>query len=119
SANDFAQEHAEEYNAKLMVFQTFCVKFHEATYFFGIWKRELSGSGPTTPKVKYSSIAAISLPAAHVCPRLPSPLPPSATTAVPTIRSTSSPRATVDHRPLPIRPPYLHLSRSRSPGQGP
>ncbi|KAJ0131254.1 Uncharacterized protein HZ326_20485 [Fusarium oxysporum f. sp. albedinis] len=30
SANDFAQEHAEEYNAKLMVFQTFGVKFHEA-----------------------------------------------------------------------------------------
>ncbi|PCD25803.1 hypothetical protein AU210_012239 [Fusarium oxysporum f. sp. radicis-cucumerinum] len=82
SANDLAREHAEEYNAKLMVFQTFCAKFEEAAQqfatgpqrrfarqladsFLGIWKRELSGSGPTTPKPSYSSVAAISLPAAH------------------------------------------------------
>ncbi|KAJ4152179.1 hypothetical protein NW765_017688 [Fusarium oxysporum] len=67
SANDLAREHAEEYNAKLMVFQSFCAKFEEAAQqfatgpqrrfarqladsFLGIWKRELSGSGPTTPK---------------------------------------------------------------------
>ncbi|RKK65727.1 hypothetical protein BFJ71_g17945, partial [Fusarium oxysporum] len=59
SANDLAREHAEEYNAKLMVFQTFCAKFEEAAQqfatgpqrrfarqladsFLGIWKRELS-----------------------------------------------------------------------------
>jgi hypothetical protein len=85
SANDLAREHAEEYNAKLMVSQTFCAKFEEAAQqfatgpqrrfarqladsFLGIWKRELSGSGPTTPKPSYSSVAAISLPAAHVRP---------------------------------------------------
>ncbi|KAG7413258.1 hypothetical protein Forpi1262_v017048 [Fusarium oxysporum f. sp. raphani] len=85
SANDLAREHAEEYNAKLMVFQTFCAKFEEAAQqfatgpqrrfarqladsFLGIWKRELSGSGPTTPKPSYSSVAAISLPAAHTRP---------------------------------------------------
>ncbi|PNP58253.1 hypothetical protein FNYG_15131 [Fusarium nygamai] len=85
SANDLAREYAEEYNAKLMVFQTFCAKFEEAAQqfatgpqrrfarqiadsFLGIWKRELSGSGPTTPKPSYSSVAAISLPAAHVRP---------------------------------------------------
>ncbi|RKK66300.1 hypothetical protein BFJ71_g17909, partial [Fusarium oxysporum] len=68
-----------------MVFQTFCAKFEEAAQqfatgpqrrfarqladsFLGIWKRELSGSGPTTPKPSYSSVAAISLPAAHARP---------------------------------------------------
>ncbi|KAF5228461.1 hypothetical protein FANTH_14496 [Fusarium anthophilum] len=39
-----------------------------ADSFLGIWKRELFGSGPTTPKPSYSSVAAISLPAAHVRP---------------------------------------------------
>ncbi|TXB98066.1 hypothetical protein FocTR4_00017206 [Fusarium oxysporum f. sp. cubense] len=85
SASDLAREHAEEYNAKLMVFQTFCAKFEEAAQqfatgpqrrfarqfadsFLDIWKRELSGPGPTTPKPTYSSVAATSLPAAHVRP---------------------------------------------------
>ncbi|RKK47600.1 hypothetical protein BFJ69_g18169 [Fusarium oxysporum] len=85
SANDLAREHAEEYNAKLMVFQTFCAKFEEAAQqfatgpqrrfakqcadsFLGIWKQELSNSGPTIPKPTYSSVAATSLPAAHVRP---------------------------------------------------
>ncbi|CVL09339.1 uncharacterized protein FMAN_14308 [Fusarium mangiferae] len=72
SANDLAREQAEEYNAKLMVFQTFCAKVEEAAQqfatgpqrrfakqcadsFLGIWKQELSSSGHTTPKPTYSS----------------------------------------------------------------
>uniref|UniRef100_A0A0D2YJE1 CCHC-type domain-containing protein n=1 Tax=Fusarium oxysporum (strain Fo5176) TaxID=660025 RepID=A0A0D2YJE1_FUSOF len=68
-----------------MVLQTFCAKFEEtaqqfaigpqrrfarqfADSFLGIWKQELSSSGPTTPKPTYSSVAATSLPAAQVRP---------------------------------------------------
>ncbi|EXL63854.1 hypothetical protein FOPG_19874, partial [Fusarium oxysporum f. sp. conglutinans race 2 54008] len=65
-------------------FQAFCAKFEEAAQqftagpqrrfarqfadsFLGIWKQELSGSGPTTSKPTYSSVAA-SLPAARPRP---------------------------------------------------
>ncbi|KAI8406122.1 hypothetical protein FOFC_13591 [Fusarium oxysporum] len=75
SANDLAREHVEEYNIKLGVFQAFCAKFEEAAQqfvtgpqrrfaqqfaddFLGFWKRELSCSGPATPKPTYSSVAA-------------------------------------------------------------
>ncbi|TVY74156.1 hypothetical protein Focb16_v005833 [Fusarium oxysporum f. sp. cubense] len=84
SANELARERVEEYNAKLMAPQAFRAKFEEAAQqftagpqrrfarqfadsFLGIWKQELSGSGPTTPKPTYSSVAA-SLPAARPRP---------------------------------------------------
>ncbi|KAJ0127741.1 NAD/NADP-dependent betaine aldehyde dehydrogenase [Fusarium oxysporum f. sp. albedinis] len=56
SANDLAREHAEEYNTKLMQF---------ANDFLGFWKRELSCSGPVTPKPTYSSAAAAAPPTDH------------------------------------------------------
>ncbi|RBA12948.1 hypothetical protein FPRO05_14002 [Fusarium proliferatum] len=79
SANDLAREHAEEYNAKLMVFQAFCTKFEEAAEqftsgpqrrfaqkfadsFLDSWKQELSSDVPAS-KPTYSSVAAASLPA--------------------------------------------------------
>ncbi|KAG7402499.1 hypothetical protein Forpi1262_v018950 [Fusarium oxysporum f. sp. raphani] len=82
SANDLAREHAEEYNTKLMVFRAFCTKFEEAAQqfvtgpqrrfaqqfandFLGFWKRELSCSGPVTPKPTYSSVAAAAPPTDH------------------------------------------------------
>ncbi|KAM5360867.1 hypothetical protein ACJA88_014682 [Fusarium oxysporum] len=77
SANDFARERVEEYNAKLMVFQALCAKFEEAAQqfttrpqrrfaqrfadsFLDSWKRELSSAGPAIPKPTYSSVAASS-----------------------------------------------------------
>ncbi|KAF4455159.1 hypothetical protein F53441_2448 [Fusarium austroafricanum] len=77
SANNFARERVEEYNAKLMVFQALCAKFEEAAQqfttgpqrrfpqrfaesFLDSWKRELSSAGPAIPKHTYSSIAAVS-----------------------------------------------------------
>ncbi|RKK49330.1 hypothetical protein BFJ69_g18095, partial [Fusarium oxysporum] len=82
SANDLARERVEEYNTKLMVFQAFCAKFEEAAQqfatgpqrrfaqqfadsFLGIWKRELSCSGPAAPKPTYSSVAAATPPTDH------------------------------------------------------
>ncbi|KAJ0134076.1 Uncharacterized protein HZ326_22857, partial [Fusarium oxysporum f. sp. albedinis] len=82
SANDLAREHVEEYNIKLGVFQAFCAKFEEAAQqfvtgpqrrfaqqfaddFLGFWKRELSCSGPATPKPTYSSVAAAAPPTDH------------------------------------------------------
>jgi hypothetical protein len=82
SANDLARERVEEYNTKLMVFQAFCAKFEEAAQQFatgpqrrfaqqfadsfpGIWKRELSCSGPAAPKPTYSSVAAATPPTDH------------------------------------------------------
>ncbi|VTT58913.1 unnamed protein product [Fusarium fujikuroi] len=80
SANDLTRKHAEEYNAKLMVFQAFCAKLEEATKQFAsgpqrrfaqkfvdsvldAWKRELSSEVPAS-KPTYSSVAAAaSLPA--------------------------------------------------------
>ncbi|KAM5527763.1 hypothetical protein FOXYSP1_19636 [Fusarium oxysporum f. sp. phaseoli] len=77
SANHFAREHVEEYNAKLMVFQALCAKFEEAAQqfttrpqrrfaqrfadsFLDSWKRELSSAGPAIPKPTYSSVATAS-----------------------------------------------------------
>ncbi|KAF5267059.1 hypothetical protein FOXYS1_2078 [Fusarium oxysporum] len=74
SANRLARERAEEYNAKLIVFQAFCAKFEEAAQqfttgsqrlfaqqfadsFLDSWKRELSGVGSPS-KPTYSSVAA-------------------------------------------------------------
>ncbi|PCD25886.1 hypothetical protein AU210_012320 [Fusarium oxysporum f. sp. radicis-cucumerinum] len=82
SANDLAREHAEEYNTKLMVFRAFCTKFEEAAQqfvtgpqrrfaqqfaddFLGFWKRELSCSGPVTPKPTYSSVVTAAPPTDH------------------------------------------------------
>ncbi|EGU85053.1 hypothetical protein HZS61_011584 [Fusarium oxysporum f. sp. conglutinans] len=82
SANDLARERVEEYNTKLMGFQAFCAKFEEAVQqfasgpqrrfaqqftdsFLGIWKRELSCSGPAAPKPTYSSVAAATPPTDH------------------------------------------------------
>ncbi|KAM5527229.1 hypothetical protein FOXYSP1_20498 [Fusarium oxysporum f. sp. phaseoli] len=82
SANDLAREHTEEHNTKLMVFRAFCTKFEEAAQqfvtgpqrrfaqqfandFLGFWKRELSCSGPVTPKPTYSSVAAAAPPTDH------------------------------------------------------
>ncbi|PCD22043.1 hypothetical protein AU210_016026 [Fusarium oxysporum f. sp. radicis-cucumerinum] len=82
SANDLARERVEEYNAKLMVFQAFCAKFEEAAQqfttgphrrfaqqfadsFLDSWKRELSCSGPVTPKPTYSSVATAAPPTDH------------------------------------------------------
>ncbi|CZR45033.1 uncharacterized protein FPRO_14799 [Fusarium proliferatum ET1] len=79
SANDLARKHAEEYDAKLMVFQAFCAKLEEANKQFtsgpqrrfaqkfvdsvlDAWKRELSSDVPAS-KPTYSSVAAASLPA--------------------------------------------------------
>ncbi|KAJ0131020.1 Acyltransferase ato1 [Fusarium oxysporum f. sp. albedinis] len=65
-----------------MGFQAFCAKFEEAVQqfasgpqrrfaqqftdsFLGIWKRELSCSGPAAPKPTYSSVAAATPPTDH------------------------------------------------------
>jgi hypothetical protein len=55
--NNFTREYVEEYNTKLMVFQTFYAKFKEAAQQFA--------TGPMTPKPTYSSVAAVTPPTDH------------------------------------------------------
>ncbi|KAF6515539.1 hypothetical protein HZS61_004280 [Fusarium oxysporum f. sp. conglutinans] len=62
-ANDLVREHAEEYNAKLMVFQTFCAKFEEAAQQFA--------TGPQRPPdLRHLSLHTAASPP----PRFPLPM---------------------------------------------